>query len=366
LDFIPEELVKSINVQQMKIVLVNGSIITFVGSENYDSLRGTNAVGIVFSEGAYQHPMAYPVLRPVLMANDGWVIFISTPFGESSFYTLYKIAEDNPDEWFSQLLTVRDTQHISEEEIQREVDAGEISPDMAKQEYYCSFSTGATGAYYAKYLNRMEQNDQIGIVSWEPNYPVHTAWDLGMRDSTSILMFQAVGNTVNILDMYQNSGVGLEHYINVLQAKEYTWGKHLAPHDIQVRDFTAGGLTRLEKARQLGFNFTVTGKLSIIDGIECVRTTLPRINIDKKNCGLLIAALRNYRKEWDSANKVYKNQPKHDNHSHLADSLRYLCIGLPSTRTGTTPEELDRNYRTARYGDQNNLPDMFKDDFRNY
>ncbi len=362
LDFIPKELLSGINIAQMKITLLNNSIIQFVGSEKFDSIRGTNPVGCVISEAAYTHPQLYPTIRPILLNNNGWVMLISTPFGENNFYTLYEIARSNPQEWFTYFKTVTETQHMSEEQIRKEIDSGEISPDMAEQEYYCSFSIGAIGAYYSKYLNNMELNNQIGHVDWEPSFPVHTAWDIGMRDSTSILMFQVIARQVNIIDMYQNSDVGLEHYINVLQAKPYTWGKHFGPHDLGVRDFTAGGLTRIEKASQLGFKFTLAPNMSIIDGIESVRTTLPRIYIDQTKCKLLIAALRNYRKEYDSAKKVYKNHPLHDSNSHIADALRYLCISLPKTRDQTSSVELDKRHAEAIYGDSSRTSGFFRDD----
>lgn len=365
LDYIPPELIRSTNIQQMKVVLANGSIIQFVGSENYDSLRGTNPVGVVFSEYSYQHPSVYPTLRPILMANDGWAIFISTPFGENHFYTLYTIAL-NAKDWFVYYQTVEDTRHISPDDIQREIDSGEISYDMARQEYYCDFSIGALGSYYSRYLNNMENNHQITAVDWQPNFPVHSAWDLGVRDDTCILFFQVIANQVNIIDMYQKSDVGLEHYINVLQSKEWTWGKHIAPHDIRVREFTSGGMTRYEKAANLGIRFTIAPNLTIIDGIESVRTTLPRMYIDHNRCKPLIAALRNYRKEYNQALKVYSNKPLHDKHSHVADALRYLCTALPLVRQGTSPEQLEKRYAEAVYGHNANLPPIYRDDLPPY
>ena len=350
LDYIPKELIASVNIQQMKVTLINQSTIIFTGSENYDSLRGTNPLGVVISEAAYTHPQFYPTIRPALLAADGWVILISTPFGENWFYTLYEIAKNHPEDWYSCFLTINETEHVSAEEIEREIESGEISPDMAEQEYRCSFGIGAIGAYYAKYLNRMELNDQVGFVAWEPNYPVHSAWDIGVRDSTSILMFQVIGRSINIIDMYQNSDVGLEHYINVLQNKEYTWGKHIAPHDIAVREFTSGGLTRFEKAAQLGIKFIVAPNISIMDGIESVRTTLPRIHVDNVKCKILVAALRNYRKQYDAATKTYKPQPLHDSNSHVCDALRYLCLTLPKIQNKCDPVALEQRYNEVRYG----------------
>lgn len=362
IDFIPQQLVKSINIQQMKITLINNSIIQFCGSNDFDSLRGTNPVGCIFSEMAYQHPQAYPTLRPILLSNSGYACFVSTPNGENHFHNLYEIALNNPEEWFVYFKTVEDTQHISQQDIQKEIDSGEISPDMAQQEYYCSFSTGAIGSYYAKYLNNMELNHQVGHVDWEPSFPVHSAWDIGMRDSTVILMFQVIGRQINIMDMYINSNVGLEHYINVLQAKGYTWKYHFGPHDLQVREFTSGGLSRIEKAQQLGFEFTLAPNISIIDGIEAVRTTLPRIYIDEKRCKPLLVALKNYRREYDTKNKVYKNKPTHDSHSHIADALRYLCLSIGKTQDGRSAEDLEEMYRKSRYGYQGNMPNFFRDD----
>jgi phage terminase large subunit len=366
IDYIPSELIQSIQSQQMKITLVNGSIIQFCGSNKYDRLRGTNPIGVIFSEYSYQHPQAYPTIRPVLVANNGWAIFISTPFGENHFFTLYEIARNNPDEWFCIRMTVDDTKHMSRQQIQKEIDSGEMSPDMAEQEYYCSFSIGAIGSYYSKYLNRMELNDQIGAVEWEPNFPVHTAWDLGMRDSTCILFFQVVGVSIHVIDMYQSSDVGLEHYINVVQAKPYTYGRHIGPHDLAVREFTSGGLSRIEKANNLGIKFMISQDLSIIDGIESVRTTLPRMYIDSTRCKNLIAALRDYRKAWDAARGVYQNKPLHDKNSHIADALRYMCIMIPKLKRSTTPEELDKRYQEAIYGNQGHLPAVFRDDLPGY
>src|ERR1044072_322094 len=129
-----------------------------------------------------------------------------------------------------------------------------MSEDLIQQEYYTSFEMGVEGAYYARYMDKMRIDGRIGDVPWEANHKVHTAWDIGVRDSTTIIFFQAIGTTVRIIDSYENSKQGLEHYISVLEAKPYSYGRHIAPHDIQVKEW-GSGMTRLEKARQLGIKF---------------------------------------------------------------------------------------------------------------
>lgn len=364
-EYIPDELVESKNSQEMKIRFINGSLIQMVGSDNIDGLVGTNPLGVVFSEYAIQDPRAYNFLRPILMANDGWCVFISTPRGKNHMWELWNIANANPDEWFAYKLTVEDTGHISLHEIEREKAQGLMSEDFIQQEFYCSFDMGVEGSYYAKYLDKMRVKGQIGAVPWESSFKVHTAWDIGVRDSTTIIFFQTVGQTVRIIDCYENSKVGLEHYIKILQQKPYQYGKHIAPHDMAVKEFGTG-MTRMEKARQLGIVFTLAPNLSIEDGIEAVRSCFSKIWIDEVECKSLLKSLENYRQEWDSKRKVYKGHPLHDFSSHWADAMRYLAISLPKTRDGLSPEDLDKRYQRAMLGDNYGMPSVFRDDLPPY
>ena len=348
LDYIPPAWVEGKNGQEMKITLANRSIIQLVGSDNVDSLVGTNPRGVVFSEYALQSPLAYQFLRPILLANDGWALFISTPRGKNHMWELYNIALHSPD-WFAYKLSVEETNHIPLAEIEKEKAEGLMSEDLIMQEYYCSFDMGVEGAYYSKYLDKMRVKGQISIVPWEPSFKVHTAWDLGVRDNTSIIFYQICNQIVRIIDCYEKSKEGLEHYVSVVNSKPYTYGKHFAPHDIRVREF-GSGLTRWEKARQLGITFQMTDNIPIEDGIEAVRSTLSKVWIDEKQCAPLIKALENYRQEYDAKKKVYKPRPLHNEFSHYADAMRYLCVSLPKSVDGLSSEQIEKNYREAYYG----------------
>lgn len=362
LDNIPASLIESQNSTEMKIKFTNGSLFQIVGSENYNSLMGTNPMGVVFSEYALQDPAAYQYIRPILMANGGWVVFVSTPRGKNHFYNIYETARCNPEQWYCSKQTIEDTGVISLEQIEEEIRLGTMSEDLVQQEFYCSFDLGVEGAYYTKYLDRMRVNGQIGNVPWEPGYKVHSSWDLGVRDSTCIILYQIVGQTVRIIDCYEGKDVGLEHYIKVIQQKPYVYGKHFAPHDIGVREFTSG-LARIDTARNMGINFTIAPNLSIQDGIEAVRTKLNKIWIDEVKCKPLIKALESYRKEYDSKLMTYKENPRHDWASHWADAMRYLALTLGKTADGSSPEELDKRYREARYGSIDPVNNFFGGDF---
>lgn len=342
LDYLPSELIKDKNEQLMRIRLKNGSLFQVLGSNSYDNtVVGTNAKGVVFSEFALSDPMAYKLSRPILSANNGWALIISTPRGKNFMWDMYRIAQENPQEWSLSKLTVDDTKHIPMETIMKERELGEMSEDLQMQEYWTSFELGVEGAYYIRYIDQLNLKGQICDVPWDPSLPVHTAWDLGVNDMTVIIFFQVVGQKIAIIDFYDKNKEGMEYYVNYLKSKPYTYGEHICPHDIGVYDFSSS-MTRWEKARQLGVNLRVAAKLSLQDGIEAVRSILLRTWIDKKKCEPLIRALENYRQEYDSKRKVYKRHPVHDNFSHACDAMRYLAIELPHLGPSMTAEDLKK------------------------
>src|SRR6478736_1549923 len=72
----------------------------------------------------------------------------------------------------------------------------------------------------------------------------HTAWDLGVSDSTAIWFIQCINRERRLVDYYEASGVGLDHYAQVLNDKrrEHGWkyGDHYFPHDIKHRELATG------------------------------------------------------------------------------------------------------------------------------
>ncbi len=137
LDHFPEPLISSKNATEMKITLQNGSLFQVVGTDNYDSIVGTNPIGFVFSEFALQDPMAWGYIRPILAENGGWAIFPYTPRGFTHGYDIYQMAQMNPN-WYCELLTIIDTGAITEAQVEEERNSG-MSESLIQQEFYCSF-----------------------------------------------------------------------------------------------------------------------------------------------------------------------------------------------------------------------------------
>jgi len=349
LDHIPKDLIEgNPNSTEMKVRLKNGSLIQIIGTNNIDSIVGTNPIGCVFTEYSLQDPKAWQLIRPILAENGGWAVFNFTPRGANHGQEIYEMAKANK-EWFAQLLTVYDTEVLSKDDIQREREAG-MSEDFIQQEFYCSFTLGVQGSYYAKYIQEARDEGRITNVPWEKQTRVFTAWDIGYGDSTAITFYQIIGQEIHVIDYYENSGEGLPHYAEVLSRKPYIYDVHFAPHDIQSHSFSSG-LSAAEVGRSLGLNFLVlpTAKLRLEDGIEALRGIFPRLWMDEKKCKTLIKALENYRKVYDEKNMIYKERPLHDWASHGADSARYMALAVKlhvdSGKAGVSDEQADKWFK---------------------
>jgi len=343
LEHFPKELWANVNNTDMRLELKNGSIYQVVGTDNVDRLVGSNPVGVVFSEYSLQDPRAWDLVRPILAENGGWAMFIYTARGRNHGYDLFNMANRN-ERWFCQRLSVDDTAVLNQEAIDEEREAG-MPEELIQQEFYCSFDAPLVGSYYGSLMAKALAEERIKNVPYEPRLEVHTSWDLGMGDSTAIIWFQQFGNEYRIIDYYENQGEGIPHYVKIVREKDYIYGRHIAPHDIKVREMGTGK-SRFEVARDLGLRFDICPNIQIDDGIEAARSIIPRCYFDEKKCTILVEALRQYRKDYDEKNKVYKNRPLHDWSSHGADAFRYLALGTRDINKNrqNLPSFADSNY----------------------
>jgi hypothetical protein len=254
-DHIPEEQVIKKRENDMSIIIkaldnkgkLNAeSFIQFLGADNFDANVGTPPFGIIFSEYSLTDPRAWALYAPILAENGGWAMFNFTPRGPNHAKELYDRNLHNPN-WYISRLTVDDTEAVPLSEIAN-LRAEGMSEELIQQEFYCSFTAGMEGAYYARLLDEIREKKQIGKVKPDPNLQVYTAWDLGVRDQSAVWFFQLLprAREIRIVHYYENSGVGMEHYINYARdwaAKNHVTlaMRHPAPPDIKVREFSTPG-----------------------------------------------------------------------------------------------------------------------------
>jgi hypothetical protein len=339
----PHELRESTNEAEMLIRFKVGSTWQVVGSDRYNSLVGAGVAGVTFSEFALANPSAWAYIRPMLEENDGWAAFITTPRGRNHAKSMFDMAKQNP-RWFAELSTVHDTGALSPDQLAESLAEYEAlyGPDLGRaqfdQEYLCSFNAAILGAFYAREMLEVRQQGRICEIEAEPGIPVHTAWDIGVRDDTSIWWFQVVGMQIYILDCYTSNGAGVDHYAELVEqrAEEHGWirGLDYVPHDARHRIFgLPGAKTTMEQMISFGLKPELVANQPKQDGINVTRQTLRRCVFHPRCEDVGISALEQYRREWDDDKKAFRSNEVHNWTSHLSDAFRYLSLAWRAAPT---------------------------------
>ena len=318
--------------QEMLIVFKSGSTWQVIGSDNYDSLVGSPPVGVVFSEWALAKPQSWAYLRPILAENGGWAAFITTPRGNNHAKRMFDSLQLD-EKAFVLKSTALDTSVFSQEQLDHELAAyqseyGEqIGKNLFDQEYMCSFDAAIHGAIYAAELGKAKESGRIGTQRYDPEYLVHTSWDIGIGDPTAVWFYQKIKGEIKFIDYYESQGEAITHYLEVLKAKSYGYHTAWMPHDADHRQL-ATGTSIADMVRKNGFNVRIAPKLSIENGINSARLLIERCFFDSKNCKAGIDALINYRWDYNKKLEELKHTPLHDWSSHASDSFRYAAVSM--------------------------------------
>lgn len=326
----PPAIRESVNEQEMFIRFQCGSTWQAIGSDRYNATVGAGVAGIVYSEWSLANPSAWAYHRPMLEENGGWAMFITTPRGKNHAKSMLDMARTNP-KWFWEVSSVLDTGELSPEQMiesQNEyvsLYGEDLGCAQYEQEYLCSFNASIMGAFYAREMVAVRASGRVTDFDVVDGEPVYTAWDLGVRDSTAIWWFQIIGKTLYILDYYESSGCGVDHYADVIAKKPYTrrGAVDFIPHDARVKEW-GSGRTRVEQMLDLGLAPKVIERSSDADGHQAIRTTLPSCVFHTRTEEAGVAALESYRREWDDNLRTFRASALHDWSSHGAKAFQYL------------------------------------------
>lgn len=335
-------------VQKTAITGANGTEIYFAGlRHNVDNIKSMEGVDYVWVEEAQAVSKAsWDVLIPTIRkpGSEIWVSFNPDTELDDTYQRfvehpptdsiVVKIGwQDNP--WFPEVLRRE----------MLDLKARDLDAYLNVWEGNCK--TIADGAIYANELRAAQADGRITAVPYDPELPVHTFWDLGVLDPTSIWFAQYVAGEIRVIDYYEANDVGLTTHAQVLQDKGYRYGQHWAPHDIQVRDFSTGR-TRLEAAAALGIRFEVVPRQSVEDGIHAAKMMFHRCWFDSHRTKSGLNSLSNYRRAYNTTLGQYTATPVHDHTSHAADAFRYMAVSL--TEEKPKPKRLGGNHLSAAAG----------------
>jgi hypothetical protein len=184
------------------------------------------------------------------------------------------------------------------------------------------------GAIYAAEIEKCYLDGRVCGVPVETYVPVNTFWDLGYNDTTAIWFHQQVGLEHRFIDYYEANGEPLSHYVKVLKDKGYNYGDHYLPHDVEITEL-GSGKSRKRTLQEFGLNpiVTVERTKDVSHAIEITRQAFGSCWFDVDRCENGLAALKNYRREWDERGQTYRMRPLHDWASNGADAFRQFGTG---------------------------------------
>ena len=316
------------NESELKVSIHNGrgdeSTIFVGGADNPDAYRGMYFDGVVIDETGQVRPSAwYSVLRPSLSDRRGWAIFAGTPAGKNFFWQMREEARLNPETHILLELPASKTGILHPDEL-RDAKA-QMTEEAYATEYEISFDAAIPGAYYAKLIGEAYDQGRVKNLTIDTDFTVDLVADLGFTDSCSWWGWQTTRDGYRIVEFFEADGQPIQYYIDWVKSRPYKVGNVYLPHDAKAKSLQTGK-SIIEQFLISGITPRLVPELSLQDGIEAARLTLPKCYFDEKATYDGVEHLRGYMREWDEKTQTYRNRPKHDQHSHAADAFRYLSI----------------------------------------
>ena len=359
IDYIPKDLVVDKNETELRLELSNGSILQIIGTDNINqNVVGINPVGCGFSEYPLQNPMAWELTRPILKENGGWAWFLYTPRGRNHGYRLYQSALENPETWFVSHLNILQTSRadgtpiMTPADVESEIKEG-MDPDLAQQEYYCSFDAPMQGSYYGRLLSDAFKQDRVGFFPYNPAFQVISGWDIGTEDPTAIWYAQLIGEEIRLIDYYEAVGEDFYHYFKHTMDQPWRNSEVHVPFDIEKTDWGTGksaGEIAVKAFSAVGVRVNVVGKLDVQEKIGVCRRLFPRMTFHDKTTGKVkyrghsgTDTLASYHKKFNEDKQEYEQKPHHNWASHGANALETLCLGIKDLK----PRKVEGFYTTA-------------------
>ena len=196
------------------------------------------------------------------------------------------------------------------------------------------------GAIYTNEIKKVLLDERRGKVQYDPSRPVHTFWDLGHDDYTSIWFVQQIGVEYNLINFYQNRLQKIAFYIEHLQNLKYNYGYHYLPHDADNETLASRSVARIVRDSYPGKVRIVPRVPQKILGIRAGRQVFDLCNFDEENTADGWQCLCRYCYDVDETGKFSQN-PRHDEFSHGADAFQTFALSLkPEQAVKKKPREI--------------------------
>lgn len=333
---------RDFNESELRVDFPNGSRIRLFGGDSPDALRGLYHDCVIFDEyDDTKGNLWTQVVYPATVDRQGCAYFIGTflltngPLGQ-----IYDHAKAQ-DDWFAVIYRASETGVVPKAELK--IAHFNMSEEEYEREFECNRSSAVKGAYYAKQMLHAEKEGRVTRVPYDGALSVCTGWDIGF-DMTAIWFCQPAGRELRFIDYFEIAGEDI-----IAPAKEvlrrqdqlhWRYSMHYFPHDMEARDYTGGGETRIHAATKLGLypNKVVPRRMAqklmeTHEGINAVRRAFGRMVFDAEACKVGLDHLRSYRPKTDTSGRILP-QPEHDEASHGSTAIEQVIRGIATRPVG--------------------------------
>jgi phage terminase large subunit len=331
------------DIQETKIVGKNGSDFAFAGvrQQGVANLKSFEAVDICWVEEAQVvTKKSWDVLIPTIRkpGSEIWITF-NPELEDDETYKRF-VSDPPPNAWVCPV-NWNDNPWFPEELEQERVLMLQRDPVGYRTTWGGECRPAVEGAIYANEIGALVNSGRIRNVPYDPMLKVHTVWDLGWNDSTSIICVQRAGAEVRIIDYLEGNHRTLADYAQDIKAKGWNRGTDWLPHDGNAKSLQTGKSPK-EVLEGLGCSPEIVDNLEVEQGIHAARLMFPRCYFDKENTTPLVNALKRYRRQQNQTTGAF-GAPLHDDNSHPADAFRYLAVVVDKLGNETWGAKL--NYR---------------------
>lgn len=157
--------IDSFHINNLEIKLINGQVISLVGADRPENMRGAKIADVVLDEYKDMRPFVLEeIIMPALTDLDGTLTIIGTPGGRNHFYDLFKKVELSLDpdleEWKAWHFTSYDNPLLSRKLLDRRKRT--MSSYAFRQEHMASFEAMGSAMFkeeWIKYGEKPENGD---------------------------------------------------------------------------------------------------------------------------------------------------------------------------------------------------------------
>ncbi len=188
------------------------------------------------------------------------------------------------------------------------------------------------GAIYAEEIKKVLKDNpsRRGKVPYDSSRPVHTFWDLGHDDYTSIWFVQQVGVYYNLINFFQDRLKKIPYYIQELQKLKYNYGYHYLPHDGDNETLASRSTAKIVRDTYPGKVRIVPRVAKKVHGIRAGRMVFDLCNFDEENTADGWQCLCNYQYAVNEETGTFSKDPLHNEFSHGADAFQTFALSLKS------------------------------------